>query len=94
MKHFMIKYRFKSGSPEEWRGHIAQFISNLNSDPDLKGKISYRCMKERDGAEYYHLASTSDDEAAAALQGKDISSSIQRRPGASQEVSCPWSRWR
>jgi hypothetical protein len=72
MKHFMIKYRFKSGSPEEWRGHIAQFISNLNSDPDLKGKISYRCMKERDGAEYYHLASTSDDESAAALQGKEF----------------------
>ena len=72
MKHFMIKYRFVSGSPEEWRGHIAQFISNLKSDPDLKGEISYRCMKERDGAEYYHFASTSDDEATAALQGKEF----------------------
>jgi hypothetical protein len=72
MKHFLIKYRFTTGSPDEWRGHIAQFIAHLNSDPDLKGKISYRCMKERDGVEYYHLASTADDAAAAALQSKDF----------------------
>ncbi len=72
MKHFLIKYRFKEGSPEEWRGHIADFISHLDSDPDVKGKIGYRCMKERDSDNYYHLASTSDDAAAAALQGKDF----------------------
>jgi len=72
MKHFLIKYRFKDGSPEEWRRHIAAFIAHLDNDPALKGKISYRCMKQRDGADYYHLASTSDDEAAAALQGKEF----------------------
>ena len=82
MKHFMIKYRFKSGSPEEWRGHIAQFISNLNSDPDLKGKISYRCMKERDGAEYYHLARPPTTSRRQLCRARNFSSSIQRKPGA------------
>jgi hypothetical protein len=72
VKHFLIRYRFKEGSPEEWRGHIAAFIAQLDDDPDLKGKVAYRCMKERDGADYFHFASTSDDAAAAALQGKDF----------------------
>ncbi len=89
MKHFLIKYRFKEGSPEDWRKRIADFIAHVNADPDVSGKISYRCMKERDGADYYHLASTSDDAAAAALQGKDFfkSYSAETRRIAGGEVS-------
>jgi len=89
MKHFLIKYRFKEGSPEEWRERIAAFISHLDTDPDLKGKISYRCMKERDGADYYHLASTPDDAAAAALQSKEFFKfySAETRRVAGGEVS-------
>ena len=47
MKHFLIKYRFKSGSKDEWHQEIARFIAALDNDPALKGKISYRCMKRR-----------------------------------------------
>jgi hypothetical protein len=72
MKQFLIKYRFKDGSPEAWRRHIADFIAHLDSDPELKGRISYRCMKELDSSDYYHLASTSDDEAAAILQSREF----------------------
>jgi hypothetical protein len=72
MKYFLIKYQFKSGSPEDWRGHIAEFIAALENDPELKGRISYRCMKESDGSRYYHLAATSDDQAASVLQSKDF----------------------
>ncbi len=72
MKHFLIKYQFKNGTREAWHQHIDQFIGWLNSDPDLKGKISYRCMKEKDGTGYYHLAAASDDQAIKALQSKDF----------------------
>jgi len=72
MKHFLIKYHFKEGSPEAWRQRIAEFISALEDDPELKGKISYRVMKHRDGSGYYHLAGASDDHAASALGRKDF----------------------
>ena len=72
MKHFLIRYRFKQGSQEEWHREIARFIAALDHDPALKGKIAYRCMKRRDGADYYHLAATADDEATKTLQGRDF----------------------
>ena len=70
MKTFLIKYQFKDGSPDAWHQEIGRFIAALDSDPELKGRISYRCMKEKDGPGYYHLATPVDDEAAAALQRK------------------------
>ncbi|MDM0066476.1 hypothetical protein [Variovorax sp. J31P207] len=72
MKHFLIKYRFKTGTREAWHEHIQQFIAWLDSEPDVKGKISYRCMKERDGDGYYHLAAASDEQAIKTLQSKDF----------------------
>ena len=70
MKHFMIKYRRKSGSLHEWHAEIARFIAALDSDPDLTGKITYRCMKSRDGTDYYHLAGAADEKAVKALQSR------------------------
>jgi len=67
MKYFMIKYRFENGSREDWHREIAAFIAALDADPALKG-ISYRCMKRRDGDDYYHLAAAADDQAIKALQ--------------------------
>jgi len=70
MKHFLIKYRFKAGSQEDWHKAIDGFIAALNSDPAVKGKIAYRCMKNRDGTDYYHLAAASDDSASKALSNQ------------------------
>lgn len=70
MKHFMIKYRRKTGSRDDWHQEIERFISALDSDPDLAGKITYRCMKSRDGTDYYHLAGAADDQAVKALQSR------------------------
>jgi hypothetical protein len=72
MKHFMIKYQFANGTSEEWHREIARFISALDNDPELKGKIGYRVMKNRDDASYFHLASATDDEAIKALQARDF----------------------
>ena len=59
MKHFLIKYRFKDGSPEAWRGEIERFIAAVEADTTLNGRIAYRCMKADNGSgEYYHLAAT------------------------------------
>lgn len=72
MKSFLIKYRLKDGSAEAWHEHIARFIAAVDAHPELRGKISYRCMKERRGTGYYHLATASDDAAIAALQRADF----------------------
>jgi hypothetical protein len=92
MKHFLIRYQFKNGTPEEWRGHIGRFIAALDSDPEVKGKIAYRCMKERDGSGYYHLAAASDEAAVKALQSKDFFKSYTQetnRVGGGEVVVTP-----
>jgi hypothetical protein len=91
MKHFLIKYRFKDGSPEAWRDEIERFIAAVEADPSLNGRIAYRCMKADNGSgEYYHLAATADDEAANALQSRDFfkrySENMKRASGGTLEV--------
>jgi hypothetical protein len=70
VKQFLIKYRLSQGTADEWHAQVARFISALDADPELRGRISYRVMKERDGPGYFHLATASDDEAIALLQRK------------------------
>jgi hypothetical protein len=67
----MITYEFKTGTPEAWHEEIARFIAALENDPVVKGRISYRCMKAKQGTRYYHLAATADDDAAKALQANN-----------------------
>jgi hypothetical protein len=68
MKYSLIKYRFQNGSEEAWHRDIAEFIATLDDDPALQGKITYRCMKSRNGPEYFHLAAAADDQAIKTLQ--------------------------
>src|SRR5450759_2687460 len=72
MRRFMIKYQFANGTAEEWHREIGRFIAALNSDPELKGKISYRCMKNRDDSSYMHLAAAVDEQAIQTLQARDF----------------------
>ena len=39
---------------------------------DLRGRIAYRCMKGREGPDYYHLASAVDDQAIKSLQEREF----------------------
>ena len=72
MKHFMIKYEFRNGTPEAWHQEIGRFIKAIDDDPELKGRISYRCMKNRDDKHYFHLAGVADDQAQKTLQSRDF----------------------
>ena len=72
MKFSLIKYRLQNASPEAWHKDVAEFIAALDTDPALVGKISYRCMKSRDGSDYYHLAAAADDQAIKALQASPV----------------------
>jgi hypothetical protein len=72
MKHFMIKYQLANGTTEEWHREIGKFIAAINNDPELKGRIIYRCMKSRDDSSYCHLASAADEQAVKTLQQRDF----------------------
>ena len=74
MKYFLIKYRLQNGSQEwtqeSWNREVAAFVAAIDGDPELKGRVTYRAMKARDGADYYHLAGAVDEAAVAALQSR------------------------
>src|ERR1700759_3746182 len=72
MKQFLIKYSLKNGAPEAWHADIAKFIAALNDDPELRGAISYRCLRRKDGTDYYHIATPRDEAAVKALQSRDF----------------------
>jgi hypothetical protein len=72
MKHFLITYTRIKGSEQAWHQDIAAFIAALDNDPDLSGKITYRCMMVRDGSNYYHLATAVDEQAIKALQQSEF----------------------
>jgi hypothetical protein len=72
MKHFMIKYQFANGTTEAWHQEISRFITAIDNDSELKGRIIYRCMKNRDDSSYCHLASAADDLAVKTLQARDF----------------------
>jgi hypothetical protein len=79
MKSFMIKYQFANGTTEDWHREVARFIAALNADPELKGRIGYRVMKNRDDASYFHLAAAADDAAIKTLQSRDFFRAYQAK---------------
>ena len=72
MKYNMIRYQFANGTPEDWHREVARFIAALDGDPELKGKIGYRVMKNRDDSSYFHLTAAADDQAVKTLQQRDF----------------------
>jgi hypothetical protein len=71
MKYFLIKYHFTTGSKDEWHRDVARFITALDSDPVLAGKISYRAMKT-EADDYFHLAAVVDQEAVKTLGSREF----------------------
>jgi len=93
MKQFLVKYRHTTGTVEDWHREIASFIASLDGDPALKGKIGYRCMKGRDGADYYHLATVFDEGRGSPCRSAPTSSITPRPPSSFPAVrsrSCLW----
>jgi hypothetical protein len=79
MKYSMIKYQFANGTAEDWHREVERFIAALDGDPELKGRISYRCMKNRDDSSYFHLAAADDDAAVKTLQSRDFFKAYQAK---------------
>jgi hypothetical protein len=79
MKSFLIRYRLQNASPEAWHKDVAEFIAALDGDPALQGKISYRCMKIGNSADYMHIATAVDDQAVKALQQSAFFSSYAEK---------------
>ena len=67
----------------DWHRDIAGFIAALDGDPDLKDRISYRCLKLRDAPDYIHLAAA-DEQAVKTLQGKEF---FKRYTEKTREIS-------
>jgi hypothetical protein len=82
MKYSIIKYQFANGTADDWHSEVARFIAALDSDPELKGRISYRCMKHRDDGSYFHLAGAADDAAVKTLQSRDFFKAYQAKTRA------------
>ncbi len=70
MKQFLIRYRHQNGSKDDWHKEIAAFIAGIEGDPAIKGKVGYRCLKARDGQDYFHIATVRDDAGRLALQDR------------------------
>jgi hypothetical protein len=79
VKYFTIKYQFANGATGDWHHEIARFIAALDHDRELKGRISYRVMKNRDDSSYFHLAGAADDAAVKTLQSRDFFKAYQAR---------------
>ena len=79
MKYSMIRYQLANGAEEAWHREVARFIAALDGDPELKGRINYRVMKNRDDSSYFHLAGVTDDAAVKALQSRDFFKAYQAR---------------
>jgi hypothetical protein len=71
MKQFLIRYRRTAATAEAWHEEIKRFIAKIETDPELRGRISYRCMKVGESDEYMHIATPMDDAAVKALQNWD-----------------------
>jgi len=72
MKQFMIRYRRANADAETWHRDIATFISAIDSDPELRGRIGYRVMRLGGGDDYLHIATPTDDQAVKTLQSRDF----------------------
>jgi hypothetical protein len=84
MKYFLIKYRFEHGAEADWHREVAAFIAALDADPELQGRIAYRCLKARDGKDYVHIAAAADDAAPKTLGQRDYFKAYTQR---TKEVS-------
>ena len=69
MIYSLIEYRIKEPS-ETWEREVLAFIQAIDGDPSLRGRISYRCLKQQDGVSFCHLAAASDESAVEELKRK------------------------
>jgi hypothetical protein len=69
MVYSLIRYTIIEPS-EEWEREVLAFIRAIDCDTSLRGRVSYRCLKETDGLSFCHVAAAVDDAAVEDLKQK------------------------
>ena len=63
--------RYSIGEPSaEWKSEVLGFIQAIDRDASLRGRVSYRCLKESDGVSFCHIAAAVDESAVEDLKKK------------------------
>jgi hypothetical protein len=67
MIYSLIRYAIREPS-EDWEREVSAFIQAIDRDPSLRGRVSYRCLKESDGVSFCHIAAAVNDSAVEDLK--------------------------
>ncbi len=71
MIHSLIRYSISRPS-EDWEREVLAFIQAIDREASLRGRLSYRCLKESDGVSFCHIAAAVDDSAVEDLKKKSF----------------------
>ena len=69
MIYSLIRYTVEAPN-EEWEREVLAFIQAIDGEASLRGRLSYRCLKESDGVSFCHIAAAVDDSAVEDLKKK------------------------
>jgi hypothetical protein len=71
MRSLLVQYTLQAGTQDEWRKTIADFIANVNNEPELAGRFIYQVMEGKDDpTQKTHLISFIDDRAGDDIEAK------------------------
>jgi hypothetical protein len=67
MIYSLIRYSINVPN-EDWEHEVLAFVRAIDRDPSLRGRVSYRCLKEGDGVSFCHIAAAVNDAAVDDLK--------------------------
>jgi hypothetical protein len=74
----LIRYTISEPS-EEWEREVLAFIHAIDRDTSLRGRVSYRCLKETDAVSYCHVAAAVNDGAVEDLKQRPFFKTYSKR---------------
>jgi hypothetical protein len=65
-----LQYEF-SGDENEWNAAVATFVQEIDEDPDIAGRFTYRVTKAKDSNKRIHWGQWDVPETLQTLQSRD-----------------------
>ena len=65
-----VQYEF-SGNEAEWDAAVATFVQEIDADPDVSGRFTYRVTRVKDGSKRIHWGQWDVPETIQLLQSRD-----------------------